>query len=97
MKPWNKIFCSLIALSTSLALISCGGGQAGTPPPQNPPLQNPQTVDYFCRANLSAGWRLGLYLDRERRRICNSFRDSLNGAPAAQHSSAHDTHGPDPR
>ena len=42
MKPWNKIFCSLISLSASLALISCGGGQAGTPPPQNPPSQNPQ-------------------------------------------------------
>ena len=42
MKPCNKIFCSLIALSASLALISCGGGQAGTPPPQNPPSQNPQ-------------------------------------------------------
>jgi Tol biopolymer transport system component len=42
MKPRNETFCSLIALSVSLALVSCGGGQAETPPPQNPPSQNPQ-------------------------------------------------------
>ena len=42
MMQWGRVALCLIALSLSLALISCNGGQAETLAPQIPQPQNPQ-------------------------------------------------------